>query len=67
MLMMMMTLTNNNNNINNSKNKNIDNKMANQLNYFSLSANRKRVSKMCKSLVRYNGAQNIASIINTLQ
>jgi len=47
--------------------KNIDNKIADQLNYFSLSANRKRVSKMCKSFVRYNGAQNIASIINTLQ
>lgn len=44
----------------------IDNKIADQLIYFSLSANRKRVSKMCKSLVGYNGAQNIASYINTL-
>jgi len=45
----------------------IDNKIADQLIYFSLSANRKRVSKMCKSLVGYNGAENIASYINTLQ
>jgi len=47
--------------------KNIDNKIVDQLNYFSLSANRKRVRKMCKSFIRYNGAQNIASIVNTLQ
>ena len=45
----------------------IDNKIADQLKYFSLSSNRKRVSKMCKSLVGYNGAQNIASYINTLK
>lgn len=46
---------------------NIQNKIVEQLNFYSISANRKRVSEVCKSLFSKNGASQIANYINTLQ
>jgi spore coat polysaccharide biosynthesis predicted glycosyltransferase SpsG len=46
---------------------NIANEIAEQLTGYSLSANRKRIRKVCKSLISKNGAQQIATYINTIQ
>jgi spore coat polysaccharide biosynthesis predicted glycosyltransferase SpsG len=47
--------------------KDIENKIANQLAYYSLSSNRKNVSEVCKSLINKYGAEQIATYINTIQ
>jgi UDP-2,4-diacetamido-2,4,6-trideoxy-beta-L-altropyranose hydrolase len=46
---------------------NIENKITEQLIYYSLSVNRKSVSEMCKYLINKNGVQHLASYINTIK
>lgn len=47
--------------------KDIENKIADQLGYYSLYDNRKSVSEVCKFLISKHGAVQIATYINTLQ
>jgi spore coat polysaccharide biosynthesis predicted glycosyltransferase SpsG len=46
---------------------NIENKIKEHLTIFKLSANRKSISDICKSLISKNGAQRIVNYINDIQ